>query len=61
MREEAKRALKLGEKGLNAKKFIVLRESLPGAWKEVEESEMKPSRARAWRESQVEVLDLSAE
>ncbi|EPE32596.1 PIN [Glarea lozoyensis ATCC 20868] len=54
-----------------AKKFIVLRESLPGGWKEVDEEELeleenrrngRGKRAGAgrqrWRVSEVEVLDL---
>ncbi|RDL41350.1 uncharacterized protein BP5553_01329 [Venustampulla echinocandica] len=43
------------------KKYLMLRESLPGAWKSVGEEEMerKPrGQGRAWRMSQVEILDL---
>ena len=50
------------------KKWLMLRDSLPGAWKEVDEVEVagrKGTRActrrRAWRLSQVEMVDLSAE
>lgn len=45
------------------KKLLVLRESLQGAWMEVEEDESAPARARGstWRESQVEILDLTGE
>lgn len=44
------------------KKYIMLRESLPGGWKEVGEEEMavpKGRRGRAWRVSEVEVLDMT--
>lgn len=43
------------------KKYILLRESLPGSWKEADASELVHGRSRAWRLSQVECLDLSAE
>jgi hypothetical protein len=57
------------------KKYIMLRESLPGGWKEVDENEDKDvgverkekekeqgrAKPRAWRYSQVEFVDLSAE
>jgi Holliday junction resolvase YEN1 len=45
----------------NVKKYILLRESLPGAWKKADASEIVSGRSRAWRSSQVECLDLSAE
>jgi Holliday junction resolvase YEN1 len=48
-------------KGANGKKYILLRESLPGAWKEADVSELVHGKSRAWRYSQVECLDLSAE
>lgn len=46
------------------KKYIMLRESLPGGWKEVGEEEVpviqgRGRRERAWRVSQVEVLDMT--
>jgi len=41
------------------KKYIMLRDSLPGTWKEVQESQVPERRGRAWRISQVEVVDLS--
>jgi hypothetical protein len=43
------------------KKFIVLRESLPGSWKEVDEFDIEGRRSRAWRQSQVEILDMTAD
>lgn len=54
------------------KTFIIARDSLPGGWKPIGEEEMeeleRKDRARrggktrrAWRMSQVEVLDLSQE
>ncbi|RDW68397.1 hypothetical protein BP5796_09054 [Coleophoma crateriformis] len=57
---KAKADAKTGDK-TNKKKLIVLRESLPGAWKEVDAEDLeghKP-RGRSWRVSQVEVLDLT--
>ena len=48
-------------KAVNRKKYILLRESLPGAWREADISELVQGRSRAWRYSQVECLDLSAE
>lgn len=48
-------------KGTNGKKYIMLRESLPGTWREADASELVYGRSRAWRYSQVECLDLSAE
>jgi len=41
------------------KRYIMLRDSLPGAWKEVDEAEVPRGRNRAWRRSQVETLDLT--
>ena len=49
----------LGTKAVNKKKYILLRESLPGAWKEADPSELVQDRSRAWRYSQVECLDMS--
>ena len=46
---------------ISRKKYILLRESLPGAWKEVDASDLVQGKSRAWRYSQVECLDLSAE
>jgi hypothetical protein len=47
------------------KKYIMPRESLLGAWKEVDEEQLTErngrGRERMWRESQVEVLDLTNE
>jgi Holliday junction resolvase YEN1 len=43
------------------KNFIMLRESLPGTWKEVDEDEAANSRGKAFRYSQVEILDLTDE
>ena len=43
------------------KKYIMLRESLPGAWREADASQLVQGRSRAWRYSQVECLDLSAD
>ncbi|KAH8670372.1 hypothetical protein BGZ60DRAFT_430815 [Tricladium varicosporioides] len=76
-------------KGLKVKKFIIPRESLPGAWKMLDEEEMdvfntsakikvsnsqgskglgngkageeRRGRGRAWRMSQVEIVDLSGD
>lgn len=41
------------------KKYFMLRESLPGSWKEVDESLVRVGKSRAWRMSQVEVLDMT--
>lgn len=51
------------EKGrtAKAKKYLMLRESLPGSWKEVDESAARTGRGRAWRLSQVETLDMTAD
>jgi holliday junction resolvase YEN1 len=47
------------------KKYIMPRESLLGAWKELDEEQLTErngrGRGRMWRESQVEVLDLTSE
>ncbi len=55
------------------KKVFMLRQSLPGGWKEVDEDEVEKEEERMrrrgrkredwgrWRESQVEVLDLTEE
>jgi holliday junction resolvase YEN1 len=50
-----------GEEGKGkGKKFLMLRDSLEGSWKEVgQESIAKITRGRAWRASQVEVLDMT--
>jgi Holliday junction resolvase YEN1 len=51
--------------GRGRKRYIMLRDSLPGMWKEADESEMETRQGtrttRAWRQSQVEVVDLSEE
>jgi Holliday junction resolvase YEN1 len=47
------------EKAATRKKYFVLRESLPGSWKEVDESMAGGTRSRAWRQSQVEILDMT--
>jgi Holliday junction resolvase YEN1 len=46
---------------ISRKKYILLRESFPGTWKEVDASDLVQGRSRAWRYSQVECLDLSTE
>ena len=47
-------------KAARSKKFLMPRESLPGSWKEVDESAVRgAARSRAWRQSQVEVLDMT--
>ena len=43
------------------KKYIMLNESLLGSWKEADISELVRGKSLAWRYSQVEFLDLSAE
>ncbi len=49
------------------RKFIVLRESLPGGWKEVDEDDLRDARGKGRRagtvfaHSQVEILDLSGD
>jgi Holliday junction resolvase YEN1 len=43
------------------KKYLMLRDSLPGAWKEVDESMVGTARSRAWRQSEVEILDMTAD
>ena len=42
------------------KKYILLRDSLPGTWKEVARDQLVEGRSRAWRRSGIEVVDLSA-
>lgn len=50
----------LSAKAVRSKKYLMLRESLPGMWKEVDESAVpRAARSRAWRRSQVEVLDMT--
>ncbi|KAK6585927.1 hypothetical protein PZA11_000984 [Diplocarpon coronariae] len=54
------------EKGKKGKKYIMLRESLAGAWQEVDERDLQADQARGkrragYRMSEVEVLDLSQE
>lgn len=51
-----------------AKKVIMLRDSLPGGWKIVDDDEAqdavagrKKGAGRKWRMSEVEILDLSQE
>jgi holliday junction resolvase YEN1 len=53
--------LKSQRKAVKGKKYLMLRDSLPGTWKEVDESMIGNSRRRAWRQSQVEVLDMTAD
>jgi Holliday junction resolvase YEN1 len=43
------------------KKYIMLRDSLPGGWKEVDEDQVAQRSGRAWRLSQVEVLNMMEE
>lgn len=43
------------------KEYIMPRDSLPGSWKEVDEHEIKGRRSRAWRLSQIEILDMTAD
>ncbi|CAD6441761.1 f1e95285-fdb3-4c39-bae9-6cd83862432f [Sclerotinia trifoliorum] len=45
----------------NSKRYIMLRESLPGSWREVGREELIEGRSRAWRVEEVEVLDLTGE
>jgi len=42
------------------KKYIMLRDSLPGQWSLAQESQVLKGNRRAWRVSQVEVLDLTS-
>lgn len=46
-------------KAVKAKKFIMPRESLPGTWKEVGEEQATKRGVRAFRYSQVEVVDMT--
>ncbi|PQE11344.1 flap structure-specific endonuclease protein [Rutstroemia sp. NJR-2017a BVV2] len=41
------------------KRYIMLRESLPGFWREVGREELVEGRSRAWRGEEVEVVDLT--
>ncbi|QSZ29517.1 hypothetical protein DSL72_004031 [Monilinia vaccinii-corymbosi] len=43
----------------NTRRYIMLRESLPGSWREVGRDELIEGRSRAWRMEEVEVLDLT--
>jgi Holliday junction resolvase YEN1 len=43
------------------KKYIMLRDSLPGAWRPADLSELVPGKSRAWRMSQVEILDMTGD
>lgn len=43
----------------NEKRYIMLRESLPGSWREVGREDLVEGRSRAWRMDEVEVLDLT--
>jgi Holliday junction resolvase YEN1 len=55
-------AQKVDKKRGEVKRFLILRDSLEGAWKEVYEDELLSgpgSRGRAWRLSEVEVLDMT--
>ncbi|RAL67912.1 hypothetical protein DID88_008637 [Monilinia fructigena] len=45
----------------NTRRYIMLRESLPGSWREVGREELIEGRSRAWRMEEVEVLDLTGE
>lgn len=49
------------KKEKNSKRYIMLRESLPGSWREVGREELIEGRSRAWRAEEVEVLDLTGE
>ena len=48
------------EKPKEAKKYIMLRESLPGQWSMAQEARVVEENRRAWRVSQVEYLDLTS-
>ncbi|KAI9648559.1 hypothetical protein NHQ30_003195 [Ciborinia camelliae] len=51
-----------GKKGKkNTRRYIMLRESLPGSWREAGRDELIEGRSRAWRMDEVEVLDLTGE
>ncbi|KAF5868639.1 putative flap structure-specific endonuclease protein [Botrytis fragariae] len=50
-----------GKKEKNTRRYIMLRESLPGSWREVGREELVEGRSRAWRAEEVEVLDLTGE
>ncbi|KAM3076022.1 hypothetical protein ACMFMG_006466 [Clarireedia jacksonii] len=43
------------------KRYIMLRESLPGFWREVGREELLEGRSRAWRGEEVEIVDLTEE
>ncbi|TAQ86225.1 hypothetical protein B7494_g5436 [Chlorociboria aeruginascens] len=47
------------EGDVHKKRFILLRESLPGAWREARREELIEGRSRAWKQSEVDVLDLT--
>lgn len=51
------------KKVADPKKYIMLRQSLPGGWKEADEEQVSRANrgAKLWRLSQVEVLDLTEE
>lgn len=60
--EETGKMEPVAERIVNAKKYIMLRESLPGGWKAVDEEQVakgRRGRGTTWRLSQVEVLDLT--
>ncbi|ATZ49809.1 hypothetical protein BCIN_05g02140 [Botrytis cinerea B05.10] len=50
-----------GRKEKSSRRYIMLRESLPGSWREVGREELVEGRSRAWRAEEVEVLDLTGE
>jgi Holliday junction resolvase YEN1 len=47
------------KKDSSKKRYIMLRESLPGFWREVGREELVEGRSRAWRGEEVEVVDLT--
>ena len=48
------------KKPKEGKKYVMLRDSLPGQWSMAQESQVVKENRRAWRVSQVEVLDLTS-
>lgn len=60
-RRPLKKVEKLEEKAVKKeeKRFVMPRESLPGMWKEVTGAQAAKSRGRAFRISEIEVVDMT--
>lgn len=61
IKEQTVEAEMVEERGKEKRRYIMLRESLPGSWREVGREELIEGRSRAWRMEEVEVLDLTGE